>query len=70
MHNGTAAGISATGDTDSFSQLFASLSNVRYVKIVNIIPAVFLCDLFCHYSYDGFGVMRAPLSMRLTLGGR
>ena len=65
-HNGAAAGISATRIV---SQLFASLSNVRYVKIVNIIAAVFLYDLFCHYSYDDFGVMRAPLSIRLTLGG-
>ena len=42
-HNGAAAGISATWIV---SQLFASLSNVRYVKIVNIITAVFLYDLF------------------------
>ena len=67
-HNGDAAGISATR-RHSFSQLFASLSNVRYVKIVNIITAVFLYDLFGHYSYGDFGVMRAPLSIRLTLGG-
>ena len=65
-HNGAAAGISATRIV---SQLFASLSNVRYVKIVNIITAVFLYDLFGHYSYDDFGVLRAPLSIRLTLGG-
>ena len=30
---------------------------------------MFLYDLFCHYSYDDFGVIRAPLSIRLTLGG-
>ena len=37
--------------------------------MVNITTAVFLYDLFCHYSYDDFEVMRAPLSIRLTLGG-
>ena len=35
--------------------------------MVNMITAVFLYDLFCHYSYDDFVVMRAPLSTRLTL---
>ena len=63
LHNGATAGISATRVV---SQLFASLSNVRYVKIVNIITAVFLYDLFCHYSYDNLGVMRLHLGVATT----
>ena len=42
---------------------------LSWVSPFNIITAVFLYDLFGHYSYDDFGVMRAPLSIRLTLGG-
>ena len=56
LHNGTAAGISATR---MFLTVLPFLSNVRYVKIVNTMTAVFM--IYFVFIYDDFGVMRAQL---------